>query len=271
MSTQAAPVTQTPAAPPPAAPAPAATPAPAAAPAPAAPAEPVKAKAKEPAPAAPANPAAPAADPGFMGTTTPPAPVDAAPGKEGEPGTEPAKKEGDAPVFAVKVPEGITVDEAVLKDFGGLFAKHGVTDEKGAALAAEIVGFQAKLQQEQDAASVKAFNEQKAAWKKEIESNAEFGGKNLPSTHLDVHRALMEFGGKPTGQNRNEVTDFIAEYGLENHPVLFRLLARAGKGLREDSTIVPGGGPQPTPETDQQKQLRELYPSMFNPDGTQKT
>lgn len=131
------------------------------------------------------------------------------------------------------MPEGVTADPEVLKEFGAVAKGLNLPQ----AEAQKLVDLQAKV----------AINQQQ----KVSEHFADIGG--MPNTWEAQSRADKEFGGDKFEENlalaakaRDRfgtplLTKVLAKTGAGNHPEVLRLFLRVGKAISED-TFVPGGG-----------------------------
>ena len=203
--------------------------APAAPPAPAAPAAPVApAPVAPPVPAASA-PAAPAADDALI-PAAPPAPP--------------------APDVEIKVPEGITPDDALLSQFKPLAKEMGLDSPK----AQKLVDLYANAVKQNVVRMENEYVKQQAGWKESVKADPELGGQQFEATKVEVGRFFNAFD--KDGSIRKE----IAALGLSNHPALVRLAVRAAKLVKEDSSSVPsapGNG-----ALSEAEMLQRRYPTM---------
>lgn len=129
-----------------------------------------------------------------------------------------AKPEEKKPVppekYEFKTPEGVTVDPAVLEKATPIFKELGLSQDA----AQKLVDFQAAQQVE----AAKAFNEQLGKWQAEVkafpESDKVLGDAKLALNKLADPATQALVGGSWMG----------------SHPGIIKLLASAGKLLRED-------------------------------------
>lgn len=165
---------------------------------------------------------------------------------------------GAASELEIKLPDGITADPAVLKEFQSIAKKVGLDSEK----ASELAAWELKRQQTVAAAQVSAWEKQGQTWEKQLAEDPDLGGPKLNETVLAAKKALRKYGGEP-------LANALADLGIGSHPELVRAFARIGRAMAEDSSDAGGGG-KPSAATDEQTNLRKLYPSMFNEDGSPK-
>jgi len=153
--------------------------------------------------------------------------------KEGEEGT--GEKEGgdnaadDAPVEYAdfQVPEGITVDEAMLGEFKPIAQELKLTQDQ----AQKFVSLYA----EKVVADQKAWVDTVAGWADETRADPEIGGANLDQNMKLARTAIEQFGGA-------DLLKQINDYGLGCNPTMLRAWVKVGKALGEDRSIAPGAG-----------------------------
>jgi hypothetical protein len=153
--------------------------------------------------------------------------------KDGEPAAQkpeakPEEKKATAPEkYEFKAPEGVKLDAALLEKATPIFKEMGLSQEA----AQKLVDFQAAQQVE----AAKAFNEQLGKWQAEVkaipESDKVLGDAKLALTKLADPATQALFGSSWMG----------------SHPGIIKLLASAGKLLREDplheGRAAAGGAP----------------------------
>lgn len=164
---------------------------------------------------------------------------------------------GAASELEIKLPEGITADAAVLKEFQAIAKKVGLDSEK----ASELAAWELKRQQTALAAQVSTWEKQGETWEKQLSEDPDIGGPKLTETVAAAKKALRKYGGEP-------LANAFADLGIGSHPELVRAFARIGRAMGEDSSAT-GNGSAP-PAADETSNLRQLYPSMFNEDGSRK-
>jgi hypothetical protein len=196
-------------------------------------------KATESKPTMEATPAA-----SVLGDLTDPKPVDKQ--AEGEQATKEGDKPNDAAALEIKLPEGVSLDAAVLAEYQAeLKGVPGMTSE----IASQVVALDLKRQ----AKEVESFQQQGEAWGKELASDKEFGGDNFAANAMAAKRALRKFGGEALAGE-------LKKLGIGNFPPLVKAFAEIGKALKEDDST--GGGPKADAPSEADK-LKDLYPSMF--------
>src|SRR6266576_1030671 len=128
----------------------------------------------------------------------------------------------------VKLNEGLKLDDAKLKVAKDHFHKLGLSSRQ----ASEIMRFYLGTINESDAGF-------KAARQTEIDSGMtklkeEFGDKH--EARIDLARSVVaKFGGE-------ELTNYLNDSGLGNHPSLIKALAKVGDAMLEDRVTGKGEG-----------------------------
>ena len=151
--------------------------------------------------------------------------------KEGQPATESAQADPGALVpekpegYQLAMPEGTTVDEALLGSFKSLAHEKGLNQSQAQALSDMYVKhMQDGVQRQQEAMR---------AWEKEnrgqIEARADF-----PVAKADAQRFLTQYGTPDLIKVLNDTL-------IGSHPALFDAFAKAGKALGE-TTFKNGEG-----------------------------
>lgn len=194
------------------------------------------------APLAPAAPSEAFLTTGIVQTATPTAPV-AQDTNAGEP-------KGDAPEGApeqydIKAPEGLKFDDAILGEFSA-FAKEKNLSQADAQKFADMGS---KVAQHTSNAFIKNIETEQAKWVADSRVDKEFGGDKLAENLGVAHRAMEAFGS-------SELSQMLAQSGLNNHPEIIRAFFRVGKAISEDK-LVPGGR-APAPDNAYAK----MYPTM---------
>lgn len=146
------------------------------------------------------------------------------------------------------MPEGVTVDSALLSEATPLFKELGLTQEQ----AQKLVDFQAKQVQASSQSQVDAFNQLMNDWQEQSRNDKEFGGDKFDE-NIAVARSAIDKFGTP------ELKQLLEEHGVGNHPEVIRFMVKIGKLTAED---VPGGTTTPTSKA--QDRVSLLYPNDRN-------
>lgn len=177
---------------------------------------------------------------------------------EGDKG-KPGKSAGEGEL-KITYPEGVEVDQKRAEAFIKLATESGLTGEHSEALS-KLAGMQLAHEQAAVQASHDEWEKQGVDWAAELKADKDFGGEKMDATTQEATKAMVKFG--PPG-----LAEELASMGLGNHPGLVKLMAKVGRAIGEDSSAfgqAPGDA-----LSDEQKSLREQYPTMYNKDGTLK-
>ncbi len=162
-----------------------------------------------PAPATSDAPATPPETPEAKPAATPVVPADAVPEK-----------------YEFKPVEGFEFDSSVIEAFQPVAKELGLTQDK----AQKLVEFQAGIVKQAAEKQQVEFDELRNGWAKETEKVL---GANKTKA-LEHSARFMDTFGKDL-----KVREVLKKTGLENHPDLVQLFARAGAAISED-THIPG-------------------------------
>lgn len=143
------------------------------------------------------------------------------------------------------MPEGVTVDSAMLNEAVPLFKELGLTQDQ----AQKLVDFQAKQVQASSQSNVDAFNQLMNDWQEQSRNDKEFGGDKFEE-NIGIARSAIDKFGTP------ELKQLLEEHGVGNHPEVIRFMVNVGKLTAED---VPGGTTAPTSKA--QDRVSLLYPN----------
>lgn len=117
----------------------------------------------------------------------------------------------------LKLPEGFQADEVTLGDFKSAAKEFGLKSEQAQKLF--------DLHHRAMSAQTAAYDAQSGSWEAATKSDGEIGGAALTESVGLASGLVKEFGSDALRQ--------VLESGLGNHPELVRLLARAGRALRD--------------------------------------
>jgi hypothetical protein len=162
---------------------------------------------------------------------------------------EPDKGAGKAPEYAdFSVPEGFTVVPEIMAEFKAVAGKMGFSQEQ----AQGLIDLHIKTQQ----GAVEAWTKQRADWRKEIETDPEYGRDKLRGTIRDARRVLDHYD--PSGELLAE----LERSGHGDNPKIIRFLAQIARDhMKEDNVYTDrasAGG--------EEKPLRErLWPDEVMP------
>lgn len=145
----------------------------------------------------------------------------------------------------------IEIDSGLLETITPGLKEAGVTQPMLDKLAPSVVP---AIQEQVIKAQTDEFAKVRADWAKEVQSDPEIGGKNLPETQRLAAKALDHYTGP--ADDKNEFRKLLNESGLGNHPVMVRFCRAVGADLSEDGTFVRNTNEQPANKSREER----LYP-----------
>lgn len=160
-----------------------------------------------------------------------------------------AKKEADDKAwseFKPKLPEGITADEAAVKDFLPKAREWGLSTEQ-AQKAIEFDAQRAKAAQE-------GLKTERTGWLEATRKDEAFNSPEKLDAGVRVaNKAFNKFASP-------ELISFLKQTGLDAHPGLFKAFHSIGLAMKDDS--VSGADGTAPGQLTGQAALDKMYPSM---------
>lgn len=145
-----------------------------------------------------------------------------------------------------KLPEGMEVNPDLMKEATDIFKDLKLTQEQ----AQKLVEFDIKRTQDSATKEGDAWTELTEGWKKESNTDKEFGGAELDANLAIAKKGRDAFGNK-------EFTSMLEITGVGNHPEMIRFLFKLGKKLGDDK-ILQGSNVVGT----EKDQAHKLFPDM---------
>lgn len=155
------------------------------------------------------------------------------------------KPQGAPEKYDLKVPDGMTLDEAALAEFDPIARELNLSNEQAQKLADVYSKRMAEVAQKQQ----ESWKETTAKWVDDVKADKEIGGQNLDTSVRHAQAALTKFG-TPELRAQMDAT------GMGNHPELVRVFARIGKAMAEDSFV------QSSRDGAQADPAKKMFPSM---------
>lgn len=155
-------------------------------------------------------------------------------------GNQPATAQAAPEKYDFKLPEGQSVDPAVMKEWEAFSRSLGLPQDKAQE---GLSKFSSLFASQRDA--------QAAQWAEASRADKEFGGEKFDANLAIAKRALDELGTP-------ELRALLNTTKFGDHPEIIRWAFRAGQKLTPDS-VVPGGKPQP--ESSGLSIANKLYPN----------
>jgi hypothetical protein len=158
------------------------------------------------------------------------------------------------------VPEGQTLQPERIGEFTNLLSEFE-TNTKADHAAVQVFGQQlidrhvAEVQRavmDVHKANMTAWDAQKTAWKDQFIADPELGGNRMQTTVDAAIGFIRTHGG--TEAQQAEFQSLMNESGLGNHPVMIRLLAKAGAAMSEGRPLAAT-----TPAAAPKSKTQKLY------------
>ena len=164
---------------------------------------------------------------------------------------EQAEPEGAPETYEdFELPEGVSMDSKTADIFKSAAKDLGLSQEKANKFASQMLPAIRAHQAE-------VLTQARTEWADSARGDKEFGGDRLEANVAISAKALQQFGTP-------ELSKFLADTGLGNHPEFIRAFYRAGKAISEDRVVTGGDGlkaPVSGPTSDAQK-AAILYPNQ---------
>ena len=155
----------------------------------------------------------------------------------------------EAPEYeSFNFPEGMTLSEAVLKDFTALARKSKLTQEEAQKFV-DLSTFMTTERLKKEASELEALGQR---WREELRTDPDFGGDKEKETVERANRALRRYGSAA-------LIKFLNQTGTGNNPELVKAFARIDKNTGEDSLI---NGEPPPPEKKAKSAAEVMFPNQ---------
>lgn len=162
---------------------------------------------------------------------------------------KPAVEAAPVAELELKLPEGMTLDDATLASYKATAKELGLDSPK----AQKLLEFQNGITAAAEKARAESYAKMEAEWTAALKSDPEIGGPAYEASEKNARLAVQKFGGQPLEQ-------LLVAAGLANHPTLVKTFARIGKAMSDDSVAGSSStGAAPSAEAD----LAALFPTMF--------
>jgi hypothetical protein len=150
-------------------------------------------------------------------------------------------------VYALALPKDAVIEASAVERLTSFAKEHKLAPDvaqKALDLAnEEVIADRARAMTE--------FAKMPQKWIDEIKADPEFGGEKYLITVEEAKRSVDRFS---TPEERKS----LKESGWDNHPILVKWFARAGRAMANDKLVTGNSGGNGTPKTDAQA----LYPGM---------
>lgn len=153
-----------------------------------------------------------------------------------------------------KLPEGFEMSEAgkpILEKFSTFAREANLTQDQ----AQKFMDLYAEVEQTRAKSSKDTFEAMNAEWRKQTETDKEFGGEKLKENLGFAAKAIEAFAGKTSA----EFKDALNVTGIGNHPAMVRFLIAVGKAVGQDKLIF-GRGASDAPAN--KSAAEQMFPSL---------
>lgn len=164
--------------------------------------------------------------------------------KGADPGDKGADKQTDnkdakAPVvpdkYELKLPDGVLVDDGLMKEFTELGKTQkwdNATAQKMADMHLKAIGMFAQKQEAE-------HEHELLGWHKELIDDKELGGAKIDATMTQARKVIALAGTIP-GVKAERLTQDLLRTGMATHPDLVRVFHYLGQALGEDNKLIKG-------------------------------
>lgn len=161
------------------------------------------------------------------GPSSDPEGATAAPAATEDPASKDVKKADVPEKYEIKLPEGMKLDEELMKEFEPLAKELGLTNEKAQALMNLQVKATQRMVEEQD----RANEAQIKKWEEEVKNDPVIGRDNLNETIRLNGIVLKRFGGN----NIEPLRKLLRDSGMGFNPLLTKLFRDIGASMAPDT------------------------------------
>lgn len=185
-------------------------------------------------------------------------------GKEGAEAEGEGEPKGEKPQlpekYELKDAEGkvLELPEAEAQRVDKLFRDLGLSQEQAQKLATYDLERAAAFEGNQ----IKELAQYKADLLQQSKADKEIGGPEFSASARFANQVFGKWGTPALAK-------LLKETGMANHPEILRVFSRVGRAIGEEG--LRGKGRKDTPSESEAAELRKLYPSMYNEDGTPKS
>ncbi|MGL5734205.1 MAG: hypothetical protein ACRCYS_04990 [Beijerinckiaceae bacterium] len=139
---------------------------------------------------------------------------------------------GEVPeAYALKAPEGRSLDAEAVKLFEPIFKKLTLTNDGAQSLVDAAPAFVDHIAQQVQNGMTAQVVETRKAWATEAQNDKEIGGANFEQSKAACGRMFDKFGWADGGAFRT----FLNETGLGSHPEMIRAMVKIAAATGEDS------------------------------------
>lgn len=125
------------------------------------------------------------------------------------------------------LPEGVALDDEVMREFTGLAKEHNLTQEA----AQKFVALGAKMSQKSATSLQDGVAQMRDGWLADSKADKEFGGEAYEANVAQARTVFQQFGTP-------ELAEFLNASGIGNHPEMIRWAHRVSKAITPGKTIT---------------------------------
>jgi hypothetical protein len=152
------------------------------------------------------------------------------------------------------LPEGVDAKLVLMDELKPLAKEAGLKGEVAQKFADLMVKSHAAAAQQ----AREGFVAQTRQWVETVKADKEYGGSNFEASQQLVQKAFRQFATPA-------LKELLLDSGLGNHPELFRLMAKVGKAIGEDSVGDTGGTSASGAKQDNSREakMKRMFPSSY--------
>jgi len=176
--------------------------------------------------------------------------------EEGKPEERPAEVKPEVVVpekYDLKVPEGMTLDQAMLDKISPVFKELKISQEGAQRLADVYAPYIKEMVEQSRTTAVGEFNKMVGDWKAETTKELSKDGAKSEQELAHAAKFIDKFGGP-------ELRQVLNETGLGNHIALVKAFIKAGKAIANDS--FPDSTKRDVKDDSEEAKAKRMFPSM---------
>lgn len=150
--------------------------------------------------------------------------------KDGDKSKDGDKAKGVPEKYELKMPEGMTLDQAALDAATPVFKELGLSSEQAQKLADVYASRMSGIMQQQR----EAWQKQHEGWVSTMKADPEFGGDKFDA---NLNGPIVKAIDTVMGKDAKAFREALSVTGMGNHPEMARFLYRVGKMAGEGSMI----------------------------------
>lgn len=129
--------------------------------------------------------------------------------------------------YALTMPDGVELDQALLEELSPQFKELGLTTKQAQALADKFIAAQSKKVEAQSQNWAKTVGD----WVDQAKADPEIGGAKWDGTVKSASGVVARFGNE-------QFREYLNASGAGNHPEMIRFMAKVGAMIGEDRPTI---------------------------------